>query len=237
MRSRLSVNTDRKGRKGIQGWKRHPLEEDRETDNGPCCVRSCYSNPIVKIPALMPLAINICYFCRSIAFGRASPSRKQTTRESLHGRTWSWDPRRMRTLFQRSRGDVPETWRVCRNNRVSCCSLRSARRDEGFSHYRLIAYQLHVLIIPTPFYTRPNSDCRKLRYVQRTCFSADGEQIFFSYPRICICAQARKQARAKRFFEYPSFDASSRSLRADWLNSIAIRWDLCVNTSQRYRKS
>lgn len=185
----------------------------------------------------MPLAINICYFYRSIAFCRASPSRKTNDPRSLHGgRTWSWGPRRMRTLFQRSRGGVPETWRVCRNNRVSCCSLRSARRD-ALPIIGLSSYQLHVLIIPAPFYTRPNSDCRKLHSVQRTCFSAGGEQIFFSYPRICICAQARKQARAKRFFEYPSFDASSRSLRADWLNSIAIRWDLCVNTSQRYRKS
>lgn len=83
-------------------------------------------------------------------------------------------------------------------------------RHEGPDAFPIIglsSYQLHVLIIPGPFYTRVPIAIAENSAVQRTCFSAGGEQIFFSYPRICICAQARKQARAKRFFEYPSLDA------------------------------
>lgn len=82
MRSRLNVNTDRKGRKGPR-----MKEKGGATDNGPCCVRSCYSNPVINIPALksrrIPLAINICYFYRSNAFCRAPPSCKTNGRKSL----------------------------------------------------------------------------------------------------------------------------------------------------------
>ena len=219
------------------------IEETRKNkaiDNGR--VRLCYSNLIINIPDLesrkIPFAINICYFYRSIVFCRPSPSCKTNdSRDPLdeldpevHGDWKLFFGDRMAVsqkldVFVEITGSVVAAWDLHEGT-------------DAFPIIGLSSYQLHVLIILTPFYIRvPIAIAENSSVQQRTCFSAGGEQIFFSYPRICICAQAHKQARAKRFFEYPSFDASSRSLRADWLNSIAIRWDLCVNTSQWYRKS
>ena len=121
--------------------------------------------------------------------------------EKSSGRTWSWGPRRLKTLFRRSYGGEPETRRVCRNNRVSCCSLRSARRDGRFPYYRLIELPTSCTnYTDAVLYTRPNSDRRKFqRAAAHLFFRRWRTNIFFVSPDMHMRPGAQTSAREALF--------------------------------------
>lgn len=90
---------------------------------------------------------------------------------------------------------------VCRNNKVSCSSLRSGQ-ERGPSRYRLI--ELRTLYINCMTARRrcvPSASARSTATKISVHLSADGEQTFSprAWSDVCIRIQARKHARETLF--------------------------------------